>query len=297
MRFLALASLAAAQDFPALFEEFKTAHNKVYKSTEEELERLKNFIKNVETAHKMNGLDNGSATYGHLSPLADLSELEFANYNTLQVTKELLAKHEKAARTVYSEQLPDKYDWRDKGAVTPVKNQAQCGSCWAFSTVCNIEGQNFITNGKLISLSEQELVDCDKNDNGCNGGLPSNAYKDLISNNQGLELESSYGYTARGGACQADAKKEVVFLKSWVPISTAEDDIASALMKYGPLSIGINAGPMQMYMGGIADPWFCNPAALDHGVAIVAFGKEDYKQFWVIKNSWGGSWGEEGYYR
>jgi len=146
-------------------------------------------------------------------------------------------------------------------------------------------------------LSEQELVDCDKNDNGCNGGLPSNAYKDLISNNQGLELESSYGYTARGGACQADSKKEVVFLKSWVPVSTAEDDIAAALMKYGPLSIGINAGPMQMYMGGIADPWFCNPAALDHGVAIVAFGKEDYKQFWVIKNSWGGSWGEEGYYR
>jgi len=93
------------------------------------------------------------------------------------------------------------------------------------------------------------------------------------------------------------ASLEKVFLSSWVPVSQSEDDIAAALMKYGPLSIGINAGPMQLYMGGIADPFFCNPEALDHGVTLVAFGTEGSKQFWAIKNSWGSSWGEQGYYR
>jgi len=284
------------------FEEFKKKFKKTYKNADEELARFKIFVRNVEAASNMASMDSG-AKYGHMSPLADLSEEEFAKLNNMPVTPEVLRLHEAAAEkhknqyVVSEPRLPSGYDWREKGAVVDVKNQAQCGSCWAFATAANIEGQNFIVNGKLQSLSEQELVDCDGNDNGCNGGLPSNAYKDLIAEKMGLELESDYEYVAQEGACKAKASLEKVFLKGWLPISSIETEMAAALMKYGPLAIGINAGPMQLYMGGIADPFFCNPIALDHGVVLVAFGTEYGKEFWTIRNSWGPEWGESGYYR
>merc|ERR1712187_770208 len=197
--------------------------------------------------------------------------------------------------------LPDNFDWVEKGAVNPVKNQAQCGSCWAFATVANIEGAGFVDNKKLLSLSEQELVDCDKKtgDQGCQGGLPANAYNDMIQNKFGLEQETAYPYTAADGTCKASASLEKAFIGGFVKISTDEDQIAAALMQYGPLSIGINAGPMQFYAGGIAHPWkiVCNPQKLDHGVAIVGFGTESGTKYWVIRNSWGPTWGEKGYYR
>lgn len=278
------------------FAEFKEKYNKQYGSNAEELQRFKIFTDNLERAEKMAHMDE-SAVYGHLSPLADLDEFEFGSMNTLMVTPKTLQEHESKAVSLTGDKAPDAYDWRDKGAVTDVKNQQQCGSCWAFATVANIEGQNYIQNSALISLSEQELVDCDTNDNGCGGGLPENAYKDLISNDMGLETEKAYSYTAENGSCHAKKSLEKVFLSSWVAISSQEDQMAAALVKYGPLAIGINAGPMQLYMGGIADPMFCNPAALDHGVTLVAYGSESSKPFWTIKNSWGSSWGESGYYR
>lgn len=292
-----LAGAVAGNDVAGMFDEFRTKFNRKYASPQEELQRMKIFIKNVEAAEKMGSLDLG-ATYGHLSPMADLDEVEYASYNTLKVTKDLLREHAAAARKIKSDMaVPTNFDWREKGAVGKVKNQQQCGSCWSFATIANIEGANQITNGELLSLSEQELVDCDHRDNGCGGGLPSNAYKDLISTSTGLELESAYPYVASDGSCKADKSLMKVFLSSWVPVSTDEGDMALALMKYGPLAIGINAGPMQMYMGGIADPFFCSPAGLDHGVALVAFGEEGSKKYWVIKNSWGPEWGEDGYYR
>ncbi|CAD7971897.1 unnamed protein product [Amoebophrya sp. A120] len=285
-------------DVAQKFEDFKMKFKKNYKSAAEELQRFKIFAANMETAEKMSLLDP-NAKYGHLSPMADLSEWEFGKYNTLKVTKSDLLAHEQKVISVpvTSAALPTEFDWRKKGAVGPVKNQAQCGSCWAFATIANVEGSNKLVNGELLSLSEQELVDCDDNDNGCNGGLPSNAYKDMIDNDLGLELESAYGYEAHDSKCRAKKGLEKVYLKSWVAIGSNEDQMAAALMKYGPLAIGINAGPMQLYMGGISDPWMCNPAALDHGVALVAFGEEDGKLFWTIRNSWGADWGEEGYYR
>ena len=162
------------------------------------------------------------------------------------MTKKTLSSHASRAITLKGDKGPEEYDWRKEGAVTPVKNQQQCGSCWAFATVANIEGQNYLQNKQLLSLSEQELVDCDKNDNGCGGGLPENAYKDMIDNKLGLELESANGYAAEDGTCKAKASLEKVFLSSWVAIGSAEDQMATALVKYGPLAIGINAGPMQL---------------------------------------------------
>lgn len=297
--FCALAALAgvAQADMQSNFQEFVTKYGRKYETVEERLKRFEIFVANMEQAAKLSELDS-SAQHGHMSPFADWSIEEFSRLNTLAVTKQTLRKHAEQSVTVKTElAAPKEFDWRKKGAVTHVKNQQQCGSCWAFATVANIEGQNYLQNGKLLSLSEQELVDCDGNDSGCNGGLPTNAYQDLIDNKMGLELESDYGYHAVDGTCKAKASLESVFLQSFVKIGQDEGDIASALMKYGPLAIGINASYMQFYTGGISDPFFCNPSALDHGVTIVAFGEEGGKQFWTIKNSWGAGWGEEGYYR
>merc|ERR1712216_184152 len=148
-----------------------------------------------------------------------------------------------------------------------------------------------VSKGELPNLSEQELVDCSANDNGCNGGLPENAYEDLIKNKMGLEAESDYSYKAADGQCKAKQSLEKIFIDDWTAISQDEDQIAAALMKYGPLAIGINAQWMQFYNGGISNPPFCDPSELDHGVAIVGFGEESGTKYWVIRNSWGSSWG------
>jgi cathepsin F len=237
-------------------------------------------------------------TYGHLSPFADWSVEEFNARNTLQPAPEVLDAAVLPA--LDTSKLPTSFDWREQGAVTPVKNQGTCGSCWAFATVAGIEGANFVQTKKLVSLSEQELVDCDTTDKGCGGGLPSNALKYLQSNGLGEEAEEDYSYKGRNGQCEAAKKSEKVFIDAWQVVDGKdEDQLAAAVVKYGPLAIGINATPMQWYRGGIADPFtmLCNPQRLDHGVTIVGFGQEGDKKYWIIKNSWGTTWGEKGYYR
>lgn len=282
-----------------LFADFERAFGRVYASAEERTRRFAIFAENLVQIEHMRMADP-SAQYSHLTPLADWTVEEFAARNTLQpqLFSESSAVH---SPLLNISDLPDSFDWREKGAVNPIKNQAQCGSCWAFATVANVEGVNFLKTKQLLSLSEQELVDCDKTtgDQGCQGGLPSNAYKDMIQNKIGLELESDYPYVAKDGTCKASQAKENVFISSWTAVSTDEDQIAAALMKYGPLAIGINAGPMQFYSGGVAKPSkiLCNPQKLDHGVAIVGFGVDSGTKYWIIRNSWGTTWGEKGYYR
>jgi cathepsin F len=290
---------ADASEEEKLFKEFMQTTAKVYDSEEESIKRFGIFVENLGSIKQAQMADAG-ATYSHLSPFADWTMEEFGARNTLKAhlfDKENMAQ----APLLDVSDLPTSFDWREKGAVNPVKNQGGCGSCWAFSTVANIEGVNFLKTQQLLSLSEQELVDCDKKtgDQGCQGGLPSNAFKDMIENKIGLELESTYPYEGSDGRCKATQASEKVFISNWTMISTDEDQIAAALIKYGPLSIGINAGPMQFYFGGIANPWkiFCNPKSLDHGVAIVGFGEQSGKKYWIIRNSWGPQWGEKGYYR
>lgn len=284
----------------SLFNEFAAAVGRIYMSAEEREHRFAVFVENLGHIAKMQALDT-SAEYSHKTPFADWTVEEFSARNTLK--PHLLD----AGMLVQDElhdisNLPDSMDWIAKGAVNEVKNQGSCGSCWAFSTVANIEGANFVATQKLVSLSEQELVDCDKTgpdgDQGCQGGLPSNAFKFLLANKTGLEPESNYPYSGRDGTCQAKKADETIFISSWKQIASDENQMAAALVQYGPLSIGINAGPMQWYMGGIANPWsvLCNPKSIDHGVAIVGYGSEP-KKYWTIRNSWGASWGEKGYYR
>jgi len=282
------------------FLEFITKHNKTYATDEERNHRLNVFAQNHKEIYRLQRAEHGSAVYTYLSPFADLSPEEFSARNGFKFSPNAALEFPQA-ELLDTSNLPDNFDWRTKGAVNPVKNQAQCGSCWAFATVANIEGAGFAETGKLVSLSEQELVDCDKStgDQGCKGGLPSNAYKDMIAKKLGLETEAAYPYSASDGQCKSVASKEAAFISAWQQISTDEDQIAAAVVKYGPLAIGINAGPMQWYGGGIANPlkFLCNPKSIDHGVAIVGFGVESGKKYWIIRNSWGPGWGEKGYYR
>jgi len=291
------------------FKSFVIQHKKKYENLEEYQKRFEIFKENMLKVRFLRETEQGTGIYGPTF-FSDLTEKEFKErhlgfyppkYDPVSNTFETELTQ---VDTTPDVDLPESFDWRTEGAVTPVKNQGQCGSCWAFSTTGNIEGLWKIHHGKLLSLSEQELVDCDKVDHGCNGGLPENAYKEIVKIG-GLELENDYVYDAKDEKCHFDKSKVKVQINGGVKISSNETEMASWLVKNGPISIGLNAAAMQFYKGGISHPWsfLCDPSGIDHGVLIVGYGIHRYPIFkkdmpyWIIKNSWGPNWGEQGYYR
>jgi len=204
--------------------------------------------------------------------------------------------------------IPTNFDWTTKGAVTPIKNQEQCGSCWAFSTIGNIEGVWFLGGHKLTSLSEQEIVSCSTTDYGCEGGWPFWALTDMLASpyNGRLDTEASYPYTSgdgENGVCNFQTNSVGATIKSYKSYCTeetaacSETQMQQLLVQYGPLSVCLDAGPMQYYTGGIDNPTDCDPNAIDHCVTMVGYGVDQGTAFWKIKNSWGTDWGESGYYR
>ncbi|CAH1264604.1 CTSF [Branchiostoma lanceolatum] len=284
------------------FQKFTVDYDMKYNDAKECLKRYHVFQDNMKKAATLQESDQGTAIYG-VTKFMDLTEEEFTHYYLSPVPKDR-QKILWPPADILSGDLPTEFDWRKKGAVTEVKNQGQCGSCWAFSVTGNIEGQHAIKHGELLSLSEQELVDCDKRDNGCNGGLPENAYKTLMGIG-GLELESDYRYDGKDEACKFDRQKVAARVTGAVEISKNEKEMAQWLVQNGPISVALNANAMQFYMGGVSHPFsfLCDPSGLDHGVLIVGFGThttrytETEQPYWIIKNSWGPEWGEKGYYR
>lgn len=281
------------------FEMFMQEHGKNYESEVEHNVRYLTFFKNMGRWELLNKAELGSATYG-ANEFADLTEEEFREQYLSPVDDKdkfymsMLPKAEQLDVTV----KPAAIDWREKNAVTPVKNQGMCGSCWAFGTVANIEGLYAIRNGTLESFSEQELVDCDRVDFGCNGGLPFQAVAELMRLG-GLMKEADYPYKGVAKPCKFDKTKVAVTVSGREHVSTDEEQIAAYVAKNGPVSIGVNAAAMQFYMGGVSHPWsfLCSASGLDHAVTIVGYGTDGNKPFWNIKNSWGPGWGEKGYYR
>ncbi|OQR72236.1 cathepsin L isoform 4 [Tropilaelaps mercedesae] len=196
--------------------------------------------------------------------------------------------------------LPRHVDWRERGAVTPVKNQGHCGSCWSFSTTGSLEGQMFRKTGKLVSLSEQNLIDCsgDFGNKGCNGGLMDNAF-DYIRENRGIDTEQSYPYEGKMGKCRYSRKHKAGEDTGFVDIPSGDElALTKALATVGPISIAVDAShsSFQFYHDGVYDPPECDNHTLDHGVLAVGYGTtEEGDDYYIVKNSWGTTWGNEGY--
>uniref|UniRef100_A0A3Q1IRV0 Cathepsin 12 n=1 Tax=Anabas testudineus TaxID=64144 RepID=A0A3Q1IRV0_ANATE len=192
-------------------------------------------------------------------------------------------------------------DYRQMGYVTEVKDQGFCGSCWAFSTTGAIEGQIFKNTGELISLSEQNLVDCSRSYGtfGCSGAWMANAYDYVINN--GLQSSSSYPYTSVDTQpCYYDNRLAVAHIKDYRFIPKGDEQaLADAVATIGPITVGIDANhaSFMFYSSGIYEESNCNPNNLSHAVLLVGYGSEGGQDYWIIKNSWGSSWGEGGYMR
>ncbi|XP_021725065.1 probable cysteine protease RD19D [Chenopodium quinoa] len=300
------------------FVSFMREHGKEYSTREEYVKRLAIFSKNLVRAAEHQVLDP-SAVHG-VTPFMDLSPEEFEtafmglkpNFDHHSGWGANGASADAVAPRLDVRGLPKSFDWREKGAVTDVKMQGTCGSCWAFSTTGVIEGANFIATGKLLSLSEQQLVDCDHKcdaskktecDSGCRGGLMTNAYNYLMEAG-GLEEEKSYPYNGKQGKCQFDPDKVAVKVENFSTIPVDEEQIAAYLVHHGPLAVGLNAVFMQTYIGGVSCPLICGKRMINHGVLLVGYGAKGYsilrfgyKPYWIIKNSWGTKWGEDGYYK
>ncbi|KAM9301835.1 cathepsin F isoform 2-T2 [Gastrophryne carolinensis] len=264
-------------------------------SQEEALRRLHIFSDNLKKAKEIQEKDQGTAEYG-VTKFSDLTEEEFRKLylNPLLATQQPRPMKKALVPKVPP---PTQWDWREHGAVTEVKNQGMCGSCWAFSVTGNIEGQWFLKKGSLLSLSEQELVDCDRVDQACGGGLPSNAYE-AIEKLGGLETEQDYSYQGHKESCSFSSNKVSAYINDSLEIPKDETQIAAWLAQNGPISIALNAFAMQFYRKGISHPFkiLCNPWMIDHAVLLVGYGDRNGKPFWAIKNSWGTDWGEQGYY-
>ena len=284
------------------FQKFIKKYNKKYASINEYLARFEVFKRNVMAAFT----ENTSYQTG-ITKFSDLTQQEFAktylnlNYDAMAVANfnPYIVKVSNAA--------PDAFDWRDKGYVSPVKDQGSCGSCWAFSTVANLEGQYYKGKGKMVTLSEQMLVDCDTYDSACNGGLMENTFT-WLKENGGIMTDADYPYAGYKQTCKSDPSKYVDMTitgykklgsssSTWDPVD--EDEIKEFLYETGPLAVALNANPLQTYTGGILDKTSsqCPISGMNHAVTMVGYGSESGKDYWIIKNSWGKSWGEDGYFR
>jgi len=278
------------------WENFKVAHNKQFGSIQEHDARRAIFAENLKLINRHNAeYEAGLHTFTvGVNQYADKTNAEFVReFNGFQMSS-AENKHQHQHSGVG---LPKSVDWRKEGYVTPVKNQAQCGSCWAFAAVATMEGANFKKTGNLVSLSEQNLVDCVTKDYGCNGGLPADGVEYVIKN-KGIDTEKSYPYTARDGRCSYSKNAIGATMSKVVAIkSGSEASLQSALATEGPVAVGIDAShfSFQFYSSGVYNERRCSTQQLDHGVTAVGYGTEDGKDYWLVKNSWGKSWGEQGY--
>jgi len=285
------------------WEAFKTRHEKKYENEIEERFRMKIYLEN---RHKIAKHNKGQDAPFKLSmnKYGDLLSHEFTKkMNGYRADLRNSSMHELQGATFMAPlhvcTVPKEIDWRTKGYVTPVKDQGQCGSCWSFSATGALEGQHMRKTGKLVSLSEQNLIDCSKSEGneGCNGGLMDNAFL-YIKKNKGIDTESSYPYEAEDEKCRYKKINAGADDTGYVDVPSGDEDkLMHASASVGPISIAIDASheSFQFYSTGVYLEPKCSSTELDHGVLLVGYGTEDGKDYWLVKNSWGTTWGDGGY--
>jgi len=299
---LATAGVAAAsytqsktlseETYATMFKSWMVEHSKAYGAAEQDY-RFQIFKKNTDYVREHNADASQTFIVGP-NQFSDMSNEEF------KATMMGLKKNPNfgnGSKMVKTGVAKDSVDWRANGAVTPVKNQGQCGSCWAFSTTGSTEGANQISTGTLTSVSEQQLVDCSKAEGnmGCNGGLMDNGFKYIEK--QPLCTEDSYPYTAKDGTCDISTCKSgtTVGIGGYQDVDKQDEAALAEAVSKGPVSIAIEADQQafQFYKSGVFSK-ACG-TQLDHGVLIVGYGVEDSQKYWIVKNSWGATWGDSGY--
>jgi len=271
-----------------LFTQWKLTHNKAYKLGHEEEHRFNVFADNYLNILKINQ-EQSDVELG-LNQFADLTQEEFGMLYTGYHHQE---RSHAETSNLYLKDLPNSVDWREKGAVTPVKNQGACGSCWAFSAIGALEGLYFIDHNELLSFSEQNFVDCVRGQSkGCQGGWMNDAFDYTAEN--GVETEADYPYTARTGKCSFVSSKAHKVNTKYVNVTRSAEALKTALVA-GPVSVAIQANQavFQFYKVGVIKS-LCG-AKLDHGVLAVGYETISGTEAYIIKNSWGSGWGQKGY--
>ncbi|XP_061711459.1 procathepsin L-like [Cydia pomonella] len=278
------------EDAENLFKDFVQEHKKVY-HRREYYERLGIFKKTLKDVNERNA--EFPDTVFEVNHFADLYPHELEQYNGFKLPE-----------NIASVKLPDgpipteaQFDWRDKHAVSHVKSQGQCGSCYIFSAVGDIEGQYAIKHKQCLALSEGQALDC-LDHGSCNGGWMHEVMQELAQKKEKLEKESDYPYKDKKRDCKEDASKGIVLVKNGTKLTIAdEEELKNKLVNLGPLAVALNADDFFHYEKGILEPRDCKNQPPNHGVVLIGYGEEKGKKFWIIKNSWGTGWGEKGYVR
>ncbi|OWM66286.1 cysteine proteinase COT44-like [Punica granatum] len=292
------------EELVSMYDSWLIKHGKSYTNALEERERRFEIFKdNVWFVDEHNSNAANRSYRVGLNKFADLTNEEYRAMflGTRSDAKRRVMKA-RAASNRYAvdahDRLPEAIDWRAKGAVNPVKNQGKCGSCWAFSTVAAVEGINQIVTGELISLSEQELVDCDRQYNsGCSGGLMDYAFQFIIDN-RGMDTEQDYPYNGNDEKCdRSRVNSKVVTIDGYEDVPPSDEKALKKAVAHQPVSVAIEASgrAFQLYDSGV----FTGDCGtnLDHGVIVVGYGSNNGLDYWTVRNSWGPDWGEEGYIR
>ncbi|KAJ1286715.1 hypothetical protein BS78_03G373200 [Paspalum vaginatum] len=291
--------LASDEALWDLYERWQ-AHHGVQRHHGEKGRRFGTFKENVHFIHAHN--KRGDRPYRlRLNRFGDMGREEFRSTFADSGINDLRRGAHAAPGFMYAGvgDVPRSVDWRQAGAVTAVKDQGRCGSCWAFSTVVAVEGINAIRTGSLVSLSEQELIDCDREESGCQGGLMEDAFE-FIRSHGGITTEAAYPYRAANGSCDSvrSRRGRLVVIDGHQAVPAGSEDALAKAVAHQPVSVAIDAGgqAFQFYSDGV----FTGDCGtdLDHGVAAVGYGvSDDGTAYWIVKNSWGPGWGEGGYIR
>ncbi|CAF1091665.1 unnamed protein product [Adineta ricciae] len=297
----------SAPTFNSLLDEpwalFKRTYERQYSTSEEEISRRSIWEANLAMIRNHNlEADLGVHTYTlKMNKFGDMTNEEInRQMNGLDMSlKNKMDVDHHTFRAPANVAIPASVDWRTKGYVTPVKDQGQCGSCWAFSATGSLEGQHFAKAQQLVSLSEQNLVDCSgsQGNMGCYGGLMDYAFQ-YIKVNNGIDTETSYPYEARDDTCRFQTKDVGATDTGFADIpSHDENALQSAIATVGPISVAIDASQssFHFYHSGVYNEPACSSFQLDHGVLAVGYDSQSGSDYYIVKNSWGTSWGSDGY--
>jgi C1A family cysteine protease len=288
-------AIASETELRTQFLQFQKQYNKVYSSAHESERRFAIFKKNLQQAAEIQKRERGTAKYG-MTKFSDLTPAEFRQFYLMPKSIHANKTYD-SSRLVGNVPVPetpqDGMDWRDKGVISHVYDQGQCGSCWAFSATETVESYWKLCTHPLPSLSPQQVVDCDTTSYGCDGGWTEHAYNYLIGAG-GQDSWKSYPYTAQDGTCRFKKTDVVAKIAKWVYVTQSKDEKAMLnwVTSKGPMSVCVDAETWSSYQGGVVKT--CGKE-IDHCVQVTGYSTESGVPAWHVRNSWGTDWGVSGY--